>query len=1097
MAAHGERIELLPGEYLGPLVIANKPVHLVGRGEQTVIWNHINPVMVITVPGVVLENIAFDVTLRDTLPCIVAEPNCQPQLIRVMPQGAENSFMNIERIDLGTLVANVKTALPFEVQVSGNEKLQLEPLANAVFSPLPNNGRTRRGFLLNVTPPDSEGYLVEMLKWSSNSAQAQREYLIYGQVVMRTDAPAEIALVSADGARTIYFDGQLELGRPQLRLIGGRSSNPPEGRIYGLLMQEGTSHYVLWVPKEPTGKVFYREQQLKAWSRRIIEKDAQIQCDAIAFKAIERSKHPLALSDTTLTFPTITSCTAIRRQITVTFTEQRLLGIGKAEWEGKVESFVPWVQPVTSTLQLDSRANKTCTLEFELQPKAFELEDDRYHFPSALAIYNDNLVYFIGLTLEVRIPAHQFEVLTPQIAFGDAEPLYAGEVIMPGTLPTGDQLRREGRQTHIAIRNTGRQPATFHIGKRVAWLDVAVTSNFQLKPGQETLIDVRLNAQANNLPDGITVQGDALVVECIEASDKPAFIRASLNLAPARRPAITIIRKPQKTAYTFDLNSPPSTLADTFVIANKGRVTGNFIIAADQGVHAEPGSASLASGEERSVTLTFPVRTLRGLSSGDHFVATVRVLSNRATPDTPPDLIDEFVFTVDVVDNYPILHLSQDVITIDNAIEGQPPEFSQTIVVENIGTGVFAGNFMGDGSPWVQVSGEQGNPTFSLASGQSTQFRLSLTHAAGNLQTGLHEATFELKSSTQPLRTPARLKVRLAVEKATAYPKLLSPILWFGVVEPENPTSYAEETLIFANYGHAAWVGTISKAEWLSYPPNLQSWDIVVPASQVLRLPLKVNRGVAKLSRGENVIDRAVVLRGQDGDEYPVSAYILLPKPKAFPEIVEDVIDFGEAIIGQQGVTFKGVLTLRNSGTDTWRIKTVECPDWLQSLKPFPTEIPAGTNAWPIHLQVKPDTVKGSKQSYRGQIRIVGEDDKVLSTTAVFAVVPLGITVAPNELTIRSRRTRRIVSSVGVPTFTITNNNGVQITIPYSVSRNQEGIYVRPELDISPSVRGGISLEPRQSITLGVSLVEDFIGDSFIYIKFGDESHEIVVKCSL
>ncbi len=343
---------------------------------------------------------------------------------------------------------------------------------------------------MNVLPPQDDGYLIEMLAFSDG--KARRDYLLFGEVVTKapTGVSSGLTLVTQDGKRTVYFERALELGDTSRALVSNNQGNIKPGR-YALIISDSNDFRCLWVSSEPTDKLLYNGETLtkRHWVRRLLRDGDQIECGDVKLKVNGGSRAAINL-------PFQLDFSALRVQNPLQQTFKVDLRLTAAGWEGKVISLVPWLKVKTPAVQLSLLARST-EVTIQTTDAAYALENATYFETAALALYNEESVYFLSARLEVDVANYAIDIQPKQIEFmsSGGQPLHAGEVA--------------GQTESCEITHLGRKPVTLTLTPTVPWLEVTPRA-ITLAPMQKQSVRVTLTAFANQLNSGVQLHSNAI-----------------------------------------------------------------------------------------------------------------------------------------------------------------------------------------------------------------------------------------------------------------------------------------------------------------------------------------------------------------------------------------------------------------------------------------------------------------------------------------------------------------------------------------------------------------------------------------------------------
>lgn len=914
------------GEYEGPILI-DRPVHLSGRGRLTTLWRRRGPVVVITSPQVTLSDLHIEVTEQDA-PAVLYQDGCEPLLTNVSPQGIASQAMSERNtIHLGTFARGKGIRLPFELEDDFPHN-QLEELPDYLeYDPESKHNRhARRVFWLRVKPPQDDAYIIDSLKFTGGTTDPL-DFHVSGVVEanppgMKLQDTKIKATIRHQQTKNVYFpSGILEITNKQLSVIAGEPI--PEAR-YCNVFYDDSDRLCLWIPFQKGHRVRYADQTIHPWTRHDVVPGKVLQfsgANQVELVFEERGKQSLSISQPGLAFREVSK---LDTRIDIELKKEGgFLARGKREFT--VTPLVDWIE-APKTITVDRQGT---VLTVGLSREALNLKHDTaYLEPAALAIHDENDVFFLAASISLKLPEYAFDIRDPNLVFAlpNGDPIYAAEI--PEMV------------TSFTVRNLGQNPINVKAKHKPEWLDLSQELEAEIAPGKYVEVGVRLNQSSNtHLRPGKHDIRDCVVLE--DGHGNEVSLHVQIEIEQERLPTMRIVNSTiKKREFNIDhFNRPTMSRKGRIVrLQNMGSLDGTYRVKTsepayiyldkDNPIREDRTSfvSELGAGKETEVFVQFSLEPFRRSQVGDTVKLNIEIESSK--DGVTFQKTDQYSLVYQIVKKAPKLKVAPAEIDLGELIEYEPFNLTETITVTNEGTDAFDGRWeiRPDCQEWVRVS--NGPKNLQLGVGESAKLKVEVSdgltrHLPNPYDLGV--VRFIRNDTEQEI---AAFHLKFTIRPSVPEPHIHTRAFWFGKVEVA-PRTYGgtdyevinqipPAELVIGNYGTQAWNARVTfVAPWLDVPFKMGD-VIAVPADKVVRIPVKVIPERLDLTTGPLRTYPLELESDNLTQEVPrIPAYLLVEEAK--PEIVAtpNPVYLGRITSGQVEPLRKTV-RLENVGKVEW-----------------------------------------------------------------------------------------------------------------------------------------------------------------------------------
>jgi hypothetical protein len=901
-------LQLPPGEYDGPALIA-QPLHLRGHGMQTVLWSYESPVLLVTSPGVILENLMFDVTAQPSEVVVLYRNGCQPVLRQCLPAEVRALPMSQleEVIQLGVLQPNVKLELPIVLpEVADGYQTTLPPY-QVRLSRLPASPQLRRGFMIEVAGLKQDGILMETMQVRPKNHGTPLDILIVAQVGQNApQKPLKLPALRVKAPnRLIHIGHGLELTNAHLQLATNRAFSGAAGVYAHVLPQNGEC--VLWLPATPPAPVRLNGKPVPKWERVVLEKGHVIDIAGTELIVEDNAnpglKHPASVT------VRIDRLAGGHADFELGASAKKRFPIGGGgQWEGEVHSLVrSLVTPAASTLKIKDKAQ----MRVEVNEDVSKLDNGKYLLPNALVFTTQTEVISMDVHIDVNLPEHLLAVDVNTVSFINTPktPLYQGEL--------------SGASTTFVLENQGRQPLDITLTLPVKWLEIpSAAQSFQLPSGKTVSVPVKLTALANQLiPDGKHQHSGVILIS--RKHGQTLTLSAETDVLPSRSPSFDL-RRPNALTLTYDLNRPSYTPNLAFSLSNLGPVDGYYRCEVlSRWFEVTPPDGLIAVGATRDLQLTLSAEALRDLRQTGMYDAVLAVSGGRDARTLAE--IGRFSVSVEVVDRYSDITSTPLSVNLGTCAQGDTLKSEASFTVQNIGTIAFQGNLRPH--PGVSLSLDH----LHLAPGQTASVKVSVRMDTGSFLVGEHTVTLFDVEGNPSMRKSNTPRASFTLTPPEPMLQVLPRVLWTGVLWRGHMGGAPALVVRLSNYGRSAWVGEVKSTLPSLLRELYPTQTLTVPPKNEMVLKFQLMEGINDLETGSHRFDQAISLVRDDQTTF-IPLWLILDEPRPKLRLDRSHVVFKPHTRGDDASgTVPISLTLRNEGAREWEIdlNRSSAPDWV------------------------------------------------------------------------------------------------------------------------------------------------------------------------
>lgn len=971
----GHVINLHIAEYEGPVLI-DQSVHIIGMGRGSVLWNRVSPVLVITSPGVVLENVLFDVTGEPDGTPIWYAPGCQPKLINCYPYTVEMKQMAKNIIHLGTINVEQTIELPLIIEKTSRwNGLDGSAMPNSLsIAPLLLNRHMHRGFIITLHVPKEEGYFYKILNCETDNGNDQLH--IFGRIAPKAAVHHQKPLCLNIQGKRLHFGEGLELTDEHLGYV--TNATLAKG-VYGWFIKELVENEVVWVfwlPTEAPQTVRVNGVEISRWTRVVLTVGMELQFGGVLGR-IEEVDNILLNMPATVSV-TVTHVSGVDFTVPITINAkffQNLLG-GK-QWSGAVTSLVAWLDDVPSE---PVTIGKDFTLRLRVNQGIITYPNGVLWARNVLLLHNQTDIFSISLQLNLAIPQYALDIDPPivDMLLPDFESLHQGEVA--------------GASGRVKLTNTGRACMTLTLDPKPEVIIPDKAKEITLDSQQTVVFPLKLSQHANRLPQGLYQEPQAVIINGVLQT--AIGVRAQIEQAN-----VPILHLEDVSPFPEYNIAYPSRVPITasFNLVNRGAIIAKYHIVVskgDQAVKLSQYRGELAVGETQRITMTIPPNVLRMIEHPTKETIELQILGNRPdAPEQPLASLQKISFNVDFIDKRPIMSLNPTILDLPDSIEGQPYNVNKVVDLLNTGNLPFQATLTNN-VPWLTVVGDT---AFSVNSNDVQQIRIETNDKIKDLSHGQYHINNAIVITGEPpVPNPLQIGVRIFIQKAEPRPHIVVPVLNFGILE--RGVYLAKDTLIIGNYGQAPWRATIHcHLGYVSAPMEVEIAPNMVAEIEVCLDTRALEYGAYYW---ENLITISAPYETKPDHQFSIDGYVVIEKPHAKLIFEPEKLKLANVLLGMPVIT-KHLVTLHNFGTLTWQNDPAltKKTDWL-SVHPTEMQVDMGASQeLEIYLN---DTVASLPAGIYTDEFVLSDGNTNVRLPVQLEVCQPNIRIEPTELNIRA-----------------------------------------------------------------------------------------------
>jgi hypothetical protein len=1065
------RVDLPIGEYFGPLLV-DCPMIVQGQGRATVIWNTHRPAVLVTSPGVHFENLYFDITFAEDGAHILylegCEPtlkNCFPEHVRVQPMSSEQHV-----IYLGKIFGGIPIEFPILLSTKVDWNRLASPFANGKFDKLPADRHKRRGFLIQVIPPNQDGYIIEAFTLEGPSSRA--EWLLFAEVERKAAvSPARPVLLTPRG-RKIYLPATgLEVSDRQLDFLLGKNGAVKEG-LYGRFLAE-SKNWSFWTPYNPTDHITLDGRRINQYTRNTLLEGQKFSFGK-AELTVGKADAPLILPDELRAkVVTINQTLSIPVELNAGF-----LSFGKS-WVGEVVSLVPYLTVQNPQITL-TRSQKRITVDVTINEHVKSLDDGLFYDRAGLVFANADDVMFVDLVLDVAIPRQSITVSPQWVVINPPNGLYAGEV--------------QGATGEFMIRNDGREMVRLGI-QTIDVLEIPPKAQrFDLPPSQEASIRVQFSALANqNIAEG-KYQVDKAIHLLNDTGQVNMYIGVDAQIQASRRPMMALgIELPLSRHFNLSQTAP---ISFQLKVENMGAVPGDYQLQAPDFVSLNSSRSTLNGQSHHIITATITEAYLMQQAVGARL--DIPFTLHGAKPGQPLEVFDQKTIVIEIVNHYPELIFHPNTWDIGAGIAGEAVEASQTVSVKNVGALEFFGRLVST-VDWLSV---QPSSPIRIQPNETVKIRLDVEPRVKQLRPAIHASDAVLRATDDKrLLQQAPFSVKLRIDPAEPFVFPHHEILWFGALDQGTLTGKVGK-IILGNYGHAPWKANVQALQnWLTIGQS----QIEIPPGKIMTIPVMLNDQAERLPVGALWVAQAIQIQehspSNKGQKFVFPVFVMIKAPLPILEAGRNWIEMEDYSLGTD-VNTPEIVPLANVGQLEWSKDATASrwPDWLRV--EAPSYIPAGAKAQ-VKLFLVPERIPSDfNRLLEGEVTLVSavQGGNTVELFVRVKVILPDVEIIPERLVLRpSYSVRPGYRDAGTTqTLTIHNRGESPFVLKPSTRRDVGNFIYYSWMRFSPPLHE-MTIAPNSKVSFEVSLFaqeDSAFGSHPLILWVGDKKKfiDIVVE---
>jgi hypothetical protein len=326
-----------------------------------------------------------------------------------------------------------------------------------------------------------------------------REVWIVGQVISekdyRTKSRQEMILLSQSGVK-YNFSATNVIGREQFKQERGAEKL---GDNQAFIVRDPADVWSVIQTKQQNLDIKINGIPLLCSHRHVLSAGDVIEIGELRFTVESKEKKSSLKLDSQVNFGKLSGCRT-------TGTRLHIQNVGKANWEGRIRSTLPWIRVPAEPIICSY--NQSIEIPLQLSPQAASLQQDTYIEYGALVLSGTQESWLINARLEVDITGPSVEIEPHRIELG--------RVYDPAS--TKSQV--------IIIRNSGAVDWDGSIRSTVDWLLVE-PGMVTVKGNSEAQIIVSASPAITRWPEGFYKQEKAIV---IEGGNCQEIIAASIDI---------------------------------------------------------------------------------------------------------------------------------------------------------------------------------------------------------------------------------------------------------------------------------------------------------------------------------------------------------------------------------------------------------------------------------------------------------------------------------------------------------------------------------------------------------------------------------------
>lgn len=925
-AGAGQIVELAPGEYRGPFII-DQPVTLRGQGRKTVVWRRAGPVIRVRAPGVKLERLLLERTVKASGPLIVYDVGCAPTVSALKGDLKGEGMIELDGealVNLGDLIPGLPLSLPIRIETKGRAEIEVTGLHGAEVTP---------------TRLDSPGTHTLTLSFDGNALQ--RGEVLLGELTLREGNSIRYLWVSgvvldvAPPSRPLCLTAKKNYIHPSaggFALDGGALApllaalglgEIPAG-LHALVQKDPMGLLYLYLPGEPPSPVLVNGKAADRQSRKLLTEGDSIQVGGVVFTVQPLEPPPIDLETPIVTFGDFDSKFPAPVKL--------LLRTGRSGWRGQVLSTVPWisVEPEGYYRLPPSRDH---TWSIALNENVLTLDDGLYDMLGGLMIAGANHIISVDVRLRVN---------RPEVALQTA-PLDVGEIELGFA---------DDRLINVPIANLGRGDWVGELRSNVPWLAVATPMPFGGGPWSEAVAQVRIVPIEDKLTPGAHEIPDALTVHIADDQPPPPLpVPVRLRVRPAQG-HLEVLDGAALHFAEVERNTPLPELS--LSVRSKGGAAWQGALQPSQGwVQIEPEQLSLPPGASADVVVS-----LLDIPPDQPLDVAVLLDEIHFIPEAGSSPVPPVPVQLTVVERPPYLIARQ--VDFPPFVRGDNPP-DATLHIYNMGPTPWQGKVTSN-IAWISAP----NRVFAAEPGETVEVMVSLSgHALDGLKAGLNrwEGALTVSGGREPLAVAAQIDLRDLPNELI----LETPTLNFGLVSGVIG-DHAPETLRLLNAGASAWKGKVTlNVPWLSFEGIERALNVEIPKMSTAEFKIALNDHALSLPPGVIVEEWAVTIQHTEASEKPrgkaahkaaLHVRALLMVQEAAPHL---------AVMPEQLVLrdLKPVrLTVTNEGTRRWTLHVFAAP--YLDVSPLPADLtlnPGQSTSFDVSLNHRADGVASDSRA--------------------------------------------------------------------------------------------------------------------------------------